>query len=165
MWDVLQACWRLRCPDRDTQVAIGLADFRRLQRLAGAQTPPVYRVDFQCSCGSQHAALMTETELDWDPVRLPLPPAYDFVRGAQAWAADELEQRWTIALRRGRWPLLLPCPHEPNVPFGWPSLLRAIEPNADDAAWVSYTCSICGGANARVFPLRALQFAAPPLAP
>ena len=143
MWDPLLACWMLRCPEQEQSTAVALNDFRRVERLDGPKRPPVHRVRYQCGCGEQHTALMTESELDWDPVRTPPPTHYDLQLGRQSWAASDFEERWIQALRHGQWPLRLPCRHEQATHPGWPSLLRAIEPDAQENLLVTYRCSAC----------------------
>ncbi len=161
MWDALLAAWLLRCPERDALEPIGLADFRRVVRLDGPSHPPVHRVAYACPCGDRHEALVTEPELDWDPVRTPPPVHFDLQLGRDDWAADALEDRWLAALRRDRWPLRLPCRHQGSVRAAWPSLVRAVEPGSADQLLVTYRCAGCERVEASTMHRAQLVFAPP----
>lgn len=161
MWDALRAVWMLRCPTQDELTPVALADFRRIERLDGPAHPAVHRVGFACRCGDCHDALLTEQELDWDPVRTPPPVHYDLQLGRDDWAADALEDRWLTALRRDRWPLRLPCRREGVARAGWPSLLRAVEPGAGDHLLVTHRCSGCDREDTWLARAAQLVFAPP----
>ena len=69
MYDGLTTRYTFACPERgDTRVS--LSSFRRLERLPGTAHPALYRVDFECRCGAEHAGLVTHDELDLAPLGL-----------------------------------------------------------------------------------------------
>ena len=61
MYDVLRASYRFHCPNRAEGecVRVPLSPFRRLERLPGAVHPAVYRVEYDCTCGSVHLGLVS----------------------------------------------------------------------------------------------------------
>lgn len=158
MWDPLQSAWRLRCPEQENPPTVRLHDFRQIERLAGAVSPAVYRIRFDCDCGERHTALLTASELDLDPVTTPLPCHHDLLLGRTAWAADELERRWQDAIVRGTWPLRVRCPRNHAAQMAWPSLLRAIEPLSGERAVIHYECPCCHRLAVEQWATRSLVF-------
>ena len=69
MYDPLRTEFRFACPKRG-EAAARLSAFRRLERLPGTSHPAVFEVRFECSCGGEHMALVSDTELDWAPLGL-----------------------------------------------------------------------------------------------
>ena len=69
MYDALTSTYTLSCPNRG-ESRVRLSAFRALDRLPGAAHPAVYRVDYACSCGEEHPALVSHDELDWAPLGL-----------------------------------------------------------------------------------------------
>jgi predicted RNA-binding Zn-ribbon protein involved in translation (DUF1610 family) len=146
-YDVLHAGWRLRCPEADDLSLVGLVSFRRVSVFPGPTRPPAYQVDYCCpQCGDTHQALMTGPQLDLHPVLDPLPPHHDFQTGASDWDAGGLQALWAQSMRRKSWPLNLYCREHQRQVGGWPSLLRHLEPNAEQdvrSLLVHFDCPVC----------------------
>src|SRR5947209_19746311 len=69
MYDTLTTSYTFNCPIHG-ETHVRLSRFRRLEQLPGAQHPAVYRVDFACGCGEDHAGLVSHVDLDWTPLGL-----------------------------------------------------------------------------------------------
>ena len=67
--DALTGTFTLSCPRHGT-TTVRLSAFHRIERLAGAAHPAVYRVEFDCGCGGEHPALVSHDVLDWAPLGL-----------------------------------------------------------------------------------------------
>lgn len=146
-YDALHAAWRLRCPRTAQTPLVDLSQFRRVDRLLGATSPPAYQVAYRCpACAQQHLALLTEAQLDVHPVCDPMPAYHDLQLGRSDWNAGGLSVMWAQSVRRRRWPLQLRClQHERSV-GGWPSLLRALEPDVEHTPrqlLVHFLCPAC----------------------
>lgn len=147
-FDVLSGGWTARCPAGGQRGLVTLQAFRRVERLAGANAPPAFVVTYACGdgCGDEHQMLMSSPELDLQPVCEPLPPHFDLMTGRMDVAAEGGAALWARSVQRGRWPLTLACPHHRGgaVP-GWPSCLRALEPDGEPARWlmVHFRCPLC----------------------
>jgi len=44
---------------------VPLSAFRTLERLPGAAHPALWRIQFACGCGDEHAGLIAHADLDW----------------------------------------------------------------------------------------------------
>ena len=64
MYDPLTTTYSFACP-HGRDAAVPLSSFRSLSRLPGPAHPPVYGVEFACSCGDEHMGLVSQDELDW----------------------------------------------------------------------------------------------------
>ena len=67
--NALTGTFRLSCP-RHGDARVRLSAFRRIERLPGPLHPAVYRVEFDCGCGDEHPALLTQSDLDCAPLGL-----------------------------------------------------------------------------------------------
>lgn len=146
-FDVLGGAWRLRCPQTRVAPLVGLTSFRSVQRLAGPVSPAAYQVRYACPlCDCDHDALLTEQQLDVAPVCEPMACHYDLMTGRMDWDGGVLAGMWAQSLRRRRWPLTLHCFTAGRAVGGWPSLLRALEPDrpsAPTSMLVTYRCPSC----------------------
>jgi len=107
--DALTSTYRFSCPSRGEAI-VRLSAFRRIERLPGAAHPVVFSVLFACSCGEEHLGLVTETELDWEP--LGLEPGRTFVNLMTSHRDDLSGDLRAIALTRigaGEWPWSFFC--------------------------------------------------------
>jgi len=147
-FDPITAKWQLRCPQNPGgMVAVGLTAFRRLQQLAGPQRPPVYQVVYWCDqCNEQHTAMLTADQLDLEVVACPTPVYWNLMSGKMDWHGQEISYMWSQSIARGRWPINLWCNHQQQWAGGWPSLLKALEPDHPSRAkqfLVHYNCPAC----------------------
>src|SRR4051794_40634797 len=69
MYDALTTRYTFPCPAHG-ETRVPLSAFRRLSRLPGTAHPAVYRVEFDCGCGSEHTGLVPHDDLDWAPLGL-----------------------------------------------------------------------------------------------
>ena len=66
MYDALTTSYTFACPVHG-EAHVRLSRFRRLEQLAGAEHPSVYRIEFACGCGDEHPGLVTHCDLDLAP--------------------------------------------------------------------------------------------------
>lgn len=145
-FDVMVGGWDATCQASGARDVMSLSAFRRVDRLAGPGSPPAYVIRYRCGCGDEHQVLMSGTELDWWPVTTPFPPHYDLMTGRTDWASEGGPGLWWRSMCRGNWPLTFGCHHHPHPVPGWPSCLRALEPDREPLArslLVHYTCPLC----------------------
>jgi hypothetical protein len=64
MYDPLTSTYSFSCP-HGSPPRVPLSAFRTLDRLPGAAHPAVYRIQFACGCGDEHAGLIAHDDLDW----------------------------------------------------------------------------------------------------
>src|SRR5579862_1345554 len=69
MYDALTTSYTFGCPVHG-EAHVRLSRFRRLEQLAGAEHPSVYRIEFACGCGDEHPGLVTHSDLDLAPLGL-----------------------------------------------------------------------------------------------
>lgn len=164
-FDPFQAAWLLDCPQAQRRASVGLDAFRRLARLAGPRTPPVWRVRYRCVlCAEQHEALMSGTELDLDPVYALAGAHLDLCSGQLDWQAGP-PQWWSERLAAGHWPVNLWCGRERRAVGGWPSLLVALEPDHEPHPHLllaHYRCPCCERPETLQLSTRQLSLAALP---
>lgn len=145
-YDSLLRGWRLSCPEQGS-ATVTLLQFRRIDPLAGSRRPPAYRVVYRCPvCAGQHQSLLAGPDLDLAPLFDPLPPYVDLQSTRPDWDASLVAELWSSSLRRGTWPLNLWCAQRGRQVGGWPSLLRALEPDDEQAPQrllVHYRCPCC----------------------
>lgn len=146
-YDPFLAGWQLVCPETEAPVCVQLKDFRQIERFAGSTSPPTYHIQYWCdACLATHHCLLTQDQLDLAPVTEPFAPHYDFMSGRFDWEGGGAGWLWSIAIRKGYWPLRLECAREQKQVGAWPSVLTRIEPNNQAFAsryLVSYTCPHC----------------------
>src|SRR6185437_16641964 len=115
--DALTSTYRFSCP-RKGEAKVRLSSFRHVERLPGPAHPFVFSVLFTCACGDDHIGLVTETELDWEP--LGLDPGRTFVNLMTSHHDDLSVELRDLALTRitaGEWPWTFFCyPEERSRP-------------------------------------------------
>ena len=99
-YDALTALCGFACPAHGT-AAVRLHDFRRLERLAGAAHPTVYRVEFECGCGGAHPGLVTHDDIDWAPLGLRDQGFHNLMTSKMDDVADEFGAAAVRRIRAG----------------------------------------------------------------
>lgn len=165
-YDIVSGGWRSVCPQSAIREPVLLSQFRRVGRLDGPGRPPVYQIAYRCvQCDDSHRMLLTGTELDLQPVTDPLPPFFNVMTGRLDIAAEFLGGPWAEAMRRGHWPLFLRCPRHREPVRGWPSCLRALEPEVSSGAprsfLVHFECPRCTQPETQIMTQQQLTLAPP----
>src|ERR671919_429043 len=145
MYDVLRTDYTFSCPVRG-ESRVRLSSFRRLERLAGAAHPAVYRVSFACPCGGEHPGLVSHDDLDWAPLGLAASTAFLNVMTARLEAlALELGDLAARRIEGGEWPWSFFCyPEERPRPI-FPSSFFLLAPGSSEQLGVAVRCPVCDG--------------------
>jgi len=88
---------------------VPLSAFLSIEQLPGAAHPAVYRVRFDCSCGSEHDGLLTHEELDWAPLGLRAGAFLNLMTARLDSVGDELGELAADHIKRGEWPWSFFC--------------------------------------------------------
>jgi len=109
MYDPLTSTYSFACPHgRETQVP--LSSFRRLERLPGAVHPAVYRVQFACGCGGEHAGLIAHDDLDWAHLGTTIDRTFrNLMTAHDDPTSSELVELSAGRIRAGEWPWTFFC--------------------------------------------------------
>jgi hypothetical protein len=145
MYDALTTSYTFSCPVHG-ETHVRLSRFRRLDQLPGAQHPSVFRVQFACGCGGEHAGLVSHDDLDWAPLGLgDETPFVNLMTSRLESTAVELTDVAAARIRAGEWPWSFFCwPEERPRPV-FPSAFRLLEPSAmGDRVGVAVRCPVCG---------------------
>jgi hypothetical protein len=145
MYDALTTSYTFACPVHG-ETHVRLSRFRRLDRLPGAQHPCVYRVEFACGCGGEHAGLVSHDDLDWAPLGLgDDTPFVNLMTSRLESTAVELTDVAAARIKAGEWPWSFFCwPEERPRPV-YPSAFRLLEQSAaGDRVGVAVRCPVCG---------------------
>ncbi len=150
--DALTSTYRFSCPQRG-EATVRLSSFREIERLPGAAHPVVFSVVFACGCGENHVGLITETELDWEP--LGLDGGQTFVNLMTSRRDDVSEDLRAIALTRieaGEWPWSFFCYLEEQARPVTPSAFVRLAPGAlrSDNLGLAVRCPVCGSMSINV---------------
>jgi hypothetical protein len=150
--DVLTSTYRFSCPRRG-EANVRLSAFRQVERLPGPAHPLVYSVLFRCSCGEDHVGLVTETELDWEP--LGLEPGQTFVNLMTSHHDDlsvELRDRALTRIGAGEWPWTFFCYLEQRPRPVTPSAFVLLAPGGprDGTLGLAVRCPVCGSLSINV---------------
>lgn len=145
MYDTLRTSYTFACPVHG-ETHVRLSRFRRLDQLPGAQHPTVFRVDFACGCGGEHAGLVSHDDLDWAPLGLGEDtPFVNLMTSRVESTGLELTDVAAARIKAGEWPWSFFCwPEERPRPI-FPSAFRLLEPSAaGDRVGVAVRCPVCG---------------------
>jgi hypothetical protein len=145
MYDTLTTSYTFSCPIHG-ETHVRLSRFRRLEELPGAHHPSVYRVDFACGCGDEHAGLVTHDDLDWAPLGLQDTTSFVNLMTSRAETlASELGDLAAARIKAGEWPWSFFCwPEERPRPVT-PSAFRLLAPAASgDRVGLAVRCPACG---------------------
>ncbi|HZO49160.1 MAG TPA: hypothetical protein VFB26_03355 [Gaiellaceae bacterium] len=151
--DVLRSTYRFSCPHRG-EAHVRLSSFRTIERLPGATHPVVFRVVFSCACGDEHVGLLTQAELDWEP--LGLEPGLTFVNLMTSRRDDvsaELGELALAHLRAGEWPWSFFCYPEERARPVTPSHFALLAPSAGlrrGLVGVAVRCPVCDALSVNV---------------
>ena len=147
--DALTGTFTISCPRHGT-ATVRLSSFRRIERLAGAAHPAVYRVEFDCGCGDEHPALVSHDVLDWAPLGLEATGSFlNLMTARHDDLAVELAEIATSRIRAGEWPWNFFC-----YPEGRPrpvclssfSMLAC----GGSSVGVAVLCPVCGAVSINV---------------
>lgn len=128
MYDPLRSTFTFSCPHRE-HVRVPLSSFRSLGRLPGTSHPPVYHVEFACTCGGEHAGLVTQTELDWGHLGTTADLTFrNLMTSRDDALSDELTQTAAARIGAGEWPWSFFCWLENRPRPITPSALSLIAP-------------------------------------
>jgi hypothetical protein len=151
MYDTLTTSYSFACPVHG-EAHVRLSRFRRLQQLAGAEHPAVYRVEFACSCGGDHPGLVTHDDLDIAP--LGLADCTDFVNlmtSRVEQLGTELGDLAASRIKAGEWPWSFFCWQEDRPRPVFPSAFTLIAPaTSGDRVGVAVRCPVCGAVSVNV---------------
>ncbi len=145
MYDALTSTYTFSCPIHG-ETRVRLSRFRRLEQLPGAPHPAVYRVEFDCGCGSEHPGLVSHDDLDWAPLGLGEETKFVNLMTSKLEAvAGELSDVAAARIKAGEWPWSFFCwPEERPRPV-FPSAFTLLAPAASgDRVGVAVRCPVCG---------------------
>ena len=108
MYDPLTGRYAFACPVRG-ETHVPLSAFRSIEQLPGAAHPSVFRVRFDCGCGSEHDGLLTHEELDWAPLGLVAGEFLNLMTARLDPVGAELGELAAVHIRRGEWPWSFFC--------------------------------------------------------
>jgi hypothetical protein len=145
MYDALTTSYTFACPVHG-ETHVRLSRFRRLDRLPGTLHPSVYRVEFACGCGSEHAGLVTHDELDWAPLGLDDETRFVNLMTSRLEAASlELGDTSARHVAAGVWPWSFFCWPEDRPRPVFPSAFRLLQPDRrGERVGVAVRCPVCG---------------------
>jgi hypothetical protein len=141
VYDALTGRFTFACPTRG-EARVTLSAFRRLERLPGAAHPAVYRVLFDCGCGSEHDGLVSHDELDWAPLGLEGGVFFNFMTAHLDRLGDELSDLAARRLQAGEWPWSFFCYPEERPRPVFPSSFFLLAPG-DRALGLAVRCPAC----------------------
>jgi hypothetical protein len=145
MYDVLTTSYTFSCPIHgETQVR--LSRFRRLEELPGPHHPAVFRIDFACGCGDEHAGLVTHDDLDWAPLGVQDGTTFvNLMTSRREPIGGELVDLAASRIKAGEWPWSFFCwPEERPRPV-YPSAFRLLAPaTTGDRVGLAVRCPVCG---------------------
>jgi len=143
MYDALRGRYTFTCPARgESQVT--LSSFRRLERLLGAEHPAAYQVSFECSCGGEHAGLVSHDELDWAPLGLGAGAFVNLMTSRVEDTAAELGDLAARRIQAGEWPWSFYCFPEGRPRPIFPSAFWLLSGGPRGFVGLAVRCPSCG---------------------
>lgn len=145
MYDALTTSYTFACPVHG-EAHVRLSRFRRLEQLAGAEHPSVYRIEFACGCGDEHPGLVTHSDLDLAPLGLQDETTFvNLMTSRVESLACELGELAAARIKAGEWPWSFFCWPEDRPRPVFPSAFTLIAPAArSDQVAVAVRCPVCG---------------------
>ena len=140
MFDALTSRYTFACPVRG-ESRVPLSEFRSLERLDGTAHPVVYRVRFACTCGGEHAGLVSHDELDWAPLGLHAGRFLNLMTSRVEDVAVELGDLAARRIGAGEWPWTFFCYPEDRPRPVFPSSFFLLA--AADRVAVAVRCPAC----------------------
>jgi hypothetical protein len=142
MYDALTTSYTFACPSHG-ETRVRLSRFRRVEELPGAQHPAVFRVEFDCGCGSEHPGLVTHDELDWAPLGLQEGTYVNLMTSRVDNVAGELGDLAARHIQAGEWPWSVFCYPEERPRPVFPSAFKLLAPGGGDRLGVAVRCPVC----------------------
>jgi hypothetical protein len=142
MYDALTTTYTFACPSHG-QTRVRLSRFRRVEELPGAQRPAVFRIEFDCGCGSEHPGLVTHEELDWAPLGLQEGSFVNLMTSRLDEVAAELGDLAARHIQAGEWPWSFFCYPEERPRPVFPSAFRLLAAGGGDTVAVAVRCPAC----------------------
>jgi hypothetical protein len=142
MYDALTTSYTFACPSHG-ETRVRLSRFRRVEELPGAQHPAVFRVEFDCGCGSEHPGLVTHDELDWAPLGLQEGTYVNLMTSRVDNVAGELGDLAARHIQAGEWPWSFFCYPEERPRPVFPSAFKLLAPGGGDRLGVAVRCPVC----------------------
>ena len=147
--DALTGTFTLSCPRHGT-TTVRLSAFHRIERLAGAVHPAVYRVEFACGCGGEHPALVSHDVLDWAPLGLESGGSFlNLMTARHDDLAQELAAIATARIRAGEWPWSFFCYPEDRPRPVCPSSFNLLA-SGGGMVGIAVQCPVCGAVSVNV---------------
>lgn len=141
MYDLLTGRYAFSCPVRG-ETRVPLSAFRSIEELPGAAHPAVFRVRFDCSCGSEHDGLVTHDELDWAPLGLDAGEFLNLMTARLEPVSTELGELAAVRIKGGEWPWSFFCFPEERARPVFPSSF-ALLAAGDDTIGLAVRCPSC----------------------
>jgi hypothetical protein len=142
MYDPLTSTYSFACP-HGRSPKVPLSSFRTLERLPGASHPALFGVTFSCTCGSEHAALVSHDDLDLAPVGVGVDGEFhNLLTGRDDALYLELTDIAATRIGAGEWPWSFFCYLEGRPQPMTPSALSVIAPG-DHLLGVAARCPAC----------------------
>ena len=145
MYDTLTTSYTFSCPVHG-ETHVRLSRFRRLEELPGAHNPTVFRIEFACGCGGEHAGLVTHDDLDWAPLGIHDGTSFvNLMTSRVEELGSELGDLAATRIKAGEWPWSFFCwPEERPRPV-FPSAFRLLAPASDgEHVGLLVRCPVCG---------------------
>jgi hypothetical protein len=142
MYDALTTRYTFPCPARG-ESRVRLSAFRVLDRLPGAEHPAVFHVVFDCPCGEEHPALVSDSELDWAPLGLAEDRFLNLMTARLEEVAPELTDLAVRKILAGEWPWSFFCYPEDRPRPVFPSSFFLLAPG-DGTLGLAVRCPACG---------------------
>ena len=127
VYDPLRTRYVLSCPVQG-ETRVTLSSFRHVERLEGAAHPAVYRITFDCTCGTEHPALVSHDDLDWAPLGLGAGTFVDLMTDRVGDAGGELREVAASRIKAGEWPWSFYCYPEERPRPVFPSSFALLAP-------------------------------------
>jgi hypothetical protein len=142
MYDPLTSTYSFSCP-HGREARVPLSGFRTLDRLPGACHPAVFGISFSCSCGGDHAGLVSHDDLDIAPLGVGAGGGFhNLLTGHEDALDHELLEVAAARIGAGQWPWSFFCYLEARPLPITPSSLAVISPG-DDLVGVAARCPSC----------------------
>jgi len=142
MYDPLTSTYSFSCP-HGHEAHVRLSAFRTLERLPGAAHPAVYRIQFACGCGDEHAGLIAHDDLDWAHLGTTIDRTFrNLMTAHDDPIATELIELSAGRIRAGEWPWSFFCFLEGRPRPVTPSAFALIAPGGG-ALGVAVQCPAC----------------------
>lgn len=147
--DALTGTFTLSCPRHGT-TRVRLSAFHRIERLAVAVHPALFRVEFECGCGDEHPALLSHDVLDWAPLGLEGGGSFlNLMTARLDDLAGELADIATSRIRAGEWPWSFFCYPEDRPRPVCPSSFSLLA-TGGGMVGVAVQCPVCGAVSINV---------------